>query len=90
MHICREGTSGRRREENETWKGYVRTATIRADQKPVGALCISNSMRFFSNINIKECSVTMIRQLFVPMVERTDQLYANVYVFENEAKKKKK
>lgn len=54
-YVEKERAEEEGREQNETWKGYVRTATIRADQEPVGALVrISNSMNFFFvNINIK-------------------------------------
>lgn len=37
-YVEKEQAEEEGREQNETWKGYVRTATIRADQKPVGAL----------------------------------------------------
>lgn len=37
-YVEKEQAEEEGREQNETWKGYVRTATIRADQEPVGAL----------------------------------------------------
>lgn len=75
MHVCGEGTSGKRRKRAE-WKGYVRTATIRADQKPVGALVRILVMKFdalFFARGYKHKIVfdftMMIRQLFVSVIE---------------------
>lgn len=45
MCVEREQVEEEGRKQDETWKGY-RTATIRADQKPVGALIRISVMKF--------------------------------------------